>query len=184
MRQRTPPTRRYPRLAATAVSLAALILATVAPQALFPSPASALTIDNACAGTVTTAYSPGFTLTPQTVSYSSTAAVNCTGDPNVTSGGYTSAGQITINCGLSMPSFNSQTTITWNTTETSTMAISSLVGINAVGVLTITITGEVIAGKFLGDDYTSVLVAAPTSGNCLFGGVTQVQGTFVNEFSH
>ena len=177
--------RQHPRLVTAAVFVAALVLALFGAQAFFPAQASAATVDLACTGPANGNYSPGFTFTPQTVSFTGSFTYTCVGDPNITSGSVQLSGQGTSSCGVAFPASSSTSVITWNTGETSTIDATSLVRVNGLGVVTVALTGEVTAGKFLGDDYTSLAAGVPTSGSCLSsGGVTQTSGALAAAFSH
>lgn len=156
------------------IALAAAMIVFAAPQA------HADPVDLACVGTRTVTWSPGLTLVERDVTTNiSTIYGSCTSPvaPEITSGTSFGSFQETSSCLTGLQPAAGQTTIHWNTGETSTFSFNvtiTRVGGNAV----ITSTGAITAGKFTGSTAEQVVTNATLDTlDCLQpGGVTSATG--------
>ena len=146
------------------------------------SPVAAQLVDIQCEGTQTSSYSPGLLLTPQTVTVTfSTIYAPCTSvsDPEITTGLASGTASVTTSCLelLDGPPGSTTRVITWNTGETSTW-VFTLTSQHLGGVVFITQTGAIVAGKFAGSTAVGVVaLLSPPVIQCLASpGVTRVQG--------
>ena len=144
-------------------------------------PAAALGVDAQCTGTSTWTFTPGVTLTPQTVTLTAqtTYSVCLSSDPSVVAGSET----LTLNiAGLSCTSLfrtgSGTGSITWTTAPASNYTFSDSVVVTPE-TATLTRLGTVTSGTFTGDPVTRVtqfvnsdITAACTSPS----GVTQFAG--------
>jgi hypothetical protein len=138
--------RRIPALGAGILILISTVIVSAAP-------ASAGVTLLSCTGSYQTTYDPGLTYTPQTVEFSTTNNYTiCLLSPPITSGQSQASGPIpSASCtDLFSGGDSGQTTVTWNTGETTTYnwtALAEEIGGNLVD----TETGKVVSGKFTGD---------------------------------
>ncbi|QFZ20889.1 hypothetical protein [Saccharothrix syringae] len=157
--------------------LVAAALTTSLP-ALAPA-ATADPLDLTCAGTETVTYSPGLLLTPtpQTIGVNHVLAPCIPATvPGPTSGTTSASVQRTASClDLAEPG-TGQTTITWNTGQSSTFTYNRTVT-NIGGNAVTTLTGAITSGLFTGDAAVSV-ITGPTINplDCLHPGLTRRTG--------
>ena len=149
------------------VSVAAAVgLATSAALVVVP-PAQAAVGDLVCIppSSTTISYSPALTSSPQTATASVTFALSScvsTTVPAITSGtAQKSAVVLNRSCLNLTGSSSSASTITWNTGQTSSILVTSIVTIVGA-VYNVTSTGTVTSGLFAGDTVVADRVGAAT----------------------
>ncbi|MEU1390022.1 MULTISPECIES: hypothetical protein [unclassified Nonomuraea] len=162
------------RLVATLVLMLAALLVPV----LTPQPAHAADPLMVCTGNVDQQYDPGLLLTPQTVQFTASIGyATCLGDPEVFDGYTELHATVTNSCLLNQLFGNALQTITWNNGQTSTLAVSE-VRVIAGGTVTITGTGSVLSGRYVGHKVVqTTVIATPDVLDCLAPpGVTKASG--------
>jgi hypothetical protein len=156
-------------------ALGAGILLLVSMVIVSAAPATAGITLLSCTGSYHTTYDPGLTYTPQTVEFSTTNNYTiCLLSPPITSGQSQASGPIpSASCtDLFSGGDSGQTTVTWNTGETTTYnwtALAEEIGGNLVD----TETGHVVSGKFAGD---LVVRTSVTSISMIENGCSTPQG--------
>ncbi|MEV0323025.1 hypothetical protein ACIBKX_32845 [Streptomyces sp. NPDC050658] len=129
------------------------------------SPAAAVTLLN-CTGSYSTTYDPGLTYDPQPVTYDTSSTYGqpgglCLGGGAVKSGtsSLTDAQLPSASCvDLLGSTVTGETTVTWNTGETSRYTWSSTAA-DVLGTLVTTTTGTVVEGKYLGGSVQRISIA-------------------------
>lgn len=124
-----------------------------------------------CTGTVTSTFSPGIRLTPQTVSFSVDGHLtNCvsSSDPNLhLTGSFGASGTGTFSCAANITPFAQ--TIYWSNKGSSRITGTSI-GPNLLGDGVYSSNGTVVSGDFVGSVYNSEgIITAPDPLECLPG---------------
>ncbi|MBB5867481.1 hypothetical protein F4553_000860 [Allocatelliglobosispora scoriae] len=142
-----------------AAVLAIVTLATT----LAVAPADAAGVDLICGGTNTATFTPGLTLTAQTVHIDAVGTLtSCvSSDAAITSGTYTASGNGTLSCLTG--GHAGQFTISWNTGAYSTIAFTNSVAVRPLGEVVVLATGTVTSGEFAGDTYTGTFTLSTCS---------------------
>ncbi|WP_157549749.1 hypothetical protein [Nonomuraea candida] len=156
----------------------AMMLAALLTPALTTSPAHAEDPLMVCTGNVDQSYDPGLLLTPQQVQFTASIGyATCLGDPDVFDGYTELQATVTNSCLLNQLFGNALQTITWNNGQTSTLAVSE-VRVIAAGTVTITGTGSVLSGRYVGHRVVqTTVIATPDVLECLAPpGVTRASG--------
>ncbi|MFI6510958.1 hypothetical protein ACIBCT_25410 [Streptosporangium sp. NPDC050855] len=157
------------------VPLVTLVVAAL----LAPAPASAAVLDVTCTGLQTTTYTPGVTLTPQTVQVNldrNFGPCVSLSQPAVLSGTSNVVGNATLSCLDLLSPGDGTRTITWNTGQTSTYTYTRQI-INLVGQTVRTETGSITSGLFAGKTVVQTTTLATVQiTDCLGEGVTGNSG--------
>ena len=140
-----------------------------------------------CDGTVSTTYTPGITLAPRAVSFSTTAVFDdCDSSAldGPSGGSFTASGTGTLDCALGQVS--GTLLLRWNTGRQSEAQFTSVVDAKPLGETVVEDTGRIIstgdsADQFVGDAFLQTqVVVTPDPVACLTtAGVTSVSGTAV-----
>ncbi|MFC8732876.1 hypothetical protein ACFT5B_10490 [Luteimicrobium sp. NPDC057192] len=165
--------------------LAAVCLAVGAAFAIAPT-ASAGPLDATCTGTVAVDYSPGLTLTAQTVTASATSTYpSClTSQTGVTSASASGSVTDTLDCNSLLTTTTGVKTYHWNDGTTSRFEYTRT-GTRVLSQTVVTFTGTITSGKFSGDTAVETNIAANLGLlDCLApGGVTHVDFTALVELT-
>ncbi|MGC5165240.1 hypothetical protein [Luteimicrobium sp. DT211] len=165
---------------ATALGLLTAGVAGTAPAA------SANPLDATCTGSVAVDYTPGLTLTPQTVTATATSSYTAclTGQAGITSA--TASGSVidTLDCNSLLTTTTGVKVYHWNDGTTSRFEYTRT-GARVLSQTVLTFTGAITAGKFAGDSALETNVGVSIGLlDCLTpGGVTHVAYTTVLEIS-
>jgi hypothetical protein len=131
--------------------LTAAVLAMSA--VVFPSSAAhAVSADVVCVGAETVTYEPGLLLTPQTVNVTVHGVLApCTSsDPDITSGTYTQHFTTTLSCATVLGGLAATRIFKWSDGQSSSFSYNRAIN-NVAGQTTVTFTGTIGSGKFMGD---------------------------------
>jgi hypothetical protein len=182
---RTIDMRKIQAILMVAVFTAAAMLTNAAP-------ASAAIGDMGCtanpAAIATVTYSPGVTLTPQTITYTINGSLSpCVSlSTGITSGTFTSTGTASLSCIAPGSNFNGDIYFTWSNGKKSTVLINSVVDVRLGVAIVLTMTGPVTHGLFKNDTAIIVVTLATSTFDpllCIGGGVTSATGIVGGTFA-
>jgi hypothetical protein len=165
-------------------AIALMVSALVVPVGLAASPAApahADVLDIACTSLFTVTFSPGISLHAQTItaSYSGDLTLCASpSEPDITSG--VISGTATGGASCLGGSVSGTATITWNTDQSSTLSLQTIVPFEGAEEL---FGGVVTYGAFDGDTIVLEDTSTGVTGNCLEGGITQATADGEIEFT-
>jgi hypothetical protein len=127
-----------------------VLAAALACVALSAGSAGAATLVS-CTGDESGTFSPALTNTLQTVTYGLDVSYGCSVSPTITSGTVSSSSAVPLSSCASLTAGGLRArTITWNTSETSTITFLAVATTGSGDTINIDRTGTVTAGKYLG----------------------------------
>ncbi|MFG1793601.1 hypothetical protein [Nocardia sp. NPDC049149] len=131
--------------------------------------AAAVSVDLACEGTETATYEPGLRQTPQPVSYAVNGVLSpcSSSDPGIIAGSYSEQSSATLSCATFFAESSGTRVFRWGDGRSSTFAFDRAIK-DAGGQSTVTLTGAVVKGEFVGSTVTEqIAFTTPRTTDCL-----------------
>ncbi|MER7195397.1 hypothetical protein [Streptomyces flaveolus] len=172
------------------VALAASVLTAAGATAVAPDTASAVPTapgDLVCPAWQTVQYSPGLTLTPQQVAFTSNLTLGpCVSlrHPTITSGTGHFEGSGMLSCLTGSPG-SYDIVYQWNNGSKSTVRYTFTIDAKPAGETVLTAVGSVINGPFTGAiaSHTTLAITADATGCLQPGGISSLAGPIVVTFA-